>query len=517
MYLAQTLRRSAQLYGDRLALVEGDHRQSWSEFEARVARLAGGLAARGVAPGDRVAMVAHNSYRYVEFFYACFWAGAVAVPLNTRWAGPELAFALEDSGTKVVCADADHAARVEALRETCNLRHCLLASDGAPPPGWEAFDALAEAPRLADQGAGHTDLACLFYTGGTTGRSKGVMLSHGNILANSLTAMINMDIREDSVHLHVSPMFHVAGGARIFSTTLAGGRHVVIPRFEPKPFLQTLEREGVTITIIVPTMLARLVREPALADTDLSALKLLTYGASPMPEALLRDAMAKLPGVRFLQSYGMTELSPVATVLTPDYHVFEGPKAGKTASAGQPAYNADVVVLGEDGQPLPPGQIGEICVRGPMVMQGYWKQPELTADALRGGYMHTGDAGYFDEDGFLFIVDRLKDMIVSGGENVYSAEVEDALYSHPAVQECAVIGIPSEQWGEAVHAVVVLKAGQSVSEADLIAHCKARIAGFKVPRSVTFSESELPKSGPGKILKTDLRAPFWAGRDRAVN
>ena len=517
MYLAQTLRRSAQLQGDRLALVEGDYRLSWASFEDRVARLAGGLAARGVAPGDRVAMVSHNSARYVEFFYACFWAGAVAVPLNTRWAGPELAYALEDSGTKVVCADGDHAPRVAALRDACGLTHCLFADAGLAPEGWESFDTVAEAPRLADQGAGKDDLACLFYTGGTTGRSKGVMLSHNNILANSLTAMLNMDIRDDSVHLHVSPMFHVAGGARIFSTTLAGGRHVVIPRFEPGPFLKTLEAEGVTVTIIVPTMLARLVREPALSTTDLSALKLLTYGASPMPEALLREAMAKLPGVRFLQSYGMTELSPVATVLTPEYHVFEGPKAGKTASAGQPAYNADVVVLGPDDTPVPPGQIGEICVRGPMVMQGYWQQPELTAEALRGGYMHTGDAGYFDEDGFLFIVDRLKDMIVSGGENVYSAEVEDALYSHPAVQECAVIGIPSEQWGEAVHAVVVRKAGQSVSEADLVAHCKARIAGFKVPRSISFSEDELPKSGPGKILKTDLRAPFWAGRDRAVN
>ena len=236
-----------------------------------------------------------------------------------------------------------------------------------------------------------------------------------------------------------------------------------------------------------------------------------------MPEAVLREALERMPGIRLLQSYGMTELSPVATVLTPEYHTFEGPNAGRTASAGRPVYNADVMIAGEDGEPLPGGAIGEVCVRGPMVMKGYWNLPELTAETLRGGWMHTGDAGYLDADGFLFVVDRLKDMIVSGGENVYSAEVEDAIYLHPDVAECAVIGVPDEQWGEAVHAVVVPKAEAMLDEDAIVAHCRARIAGFKCPRSVDIRRTELPKSGPGKILKTDLRKPFWDGRERAVN
>ncbi|MEE4361170.1 MAG: long-chain fatty acid--CoA ligase [Pseudomonadales bacterium] len=519
MQIAQTLRRSALLHPDRTALVEGEVRLDWRSFEARVARLAGGLRSLGLAPGDRVAMLAHNSRRYVEFFYATLWAGGIAVPVNTRWADAEIRHALDDSGARILVADAAHAEMADAQHAAgAALDHRVLAEDaGIERGGWQHWERLADAEAVADAGRGYDDVACLFYTGGTTGRSKGVMLTHANIIANSLTAMLNMDIRADTVHLHVSPMFHVAGGARLFSVTLAGGTHVVLPRFEVDAFLDAIERERVTLTIIVPTMLNRLVHHPDLEARDLSSLRLLSYGASPMPEALLRAAMERLPGVRFLQSYGMTELSPVVTVLPPEFHVFEGPNAGYTASAGRPVYNADVMIVGENGTPCATGEIGEICVRGPMVMKGYWNQPELTAEALRGGYMHTGDAGYLDARGFLFIVDRIKDMIVSGGENVYSAEVEDAIYLHPDVAECAVIGIPSETWGEAVHAVVVPRAGRTLEAEQVIEHCRARIAHFKCPRSVEVRAEELPKSGPGKILKTELRKPWWAGQGRGVN
>ncbi|MCC5870824.1 MAG: long-chain fatty acid--CoA ligase [Gammaproteobacteria bacterium] len=520
MQLAQTVRRSALLYPDQPALIEGDVRYSWRQFAERVARLAGGLVELGLEPGDRVAMLADNSHRYVEFFFATFWAGGIAVPINTRWAAPEVRFALDDCGARILIADPAHAPAAEAQRaDGAEVAQLVLAADRAvpAPAPWVHWEDLALSPAAADAGRGFEDIACLFYTGGTTGRSKGVMLSHANLVTNSLTAMLNMDIRAGTVHLHVSPMFHVAGGARLFSVTLAGGTHVVIPKFDIEPFLATIERERVNITIIVPTMLNRLMQHPDLERRDLSSLKLLSYGASPMPAALLQRALQRLPGVRFLQSYGMTELSPVATVLLPEFHTFEGQKAGFTASAGQPVYNAEVTIRDPDGNTLPPGEIGEVCVRGPMVMKGYWNQPQLTSEVLRDGWMHTGDGGYIDEHGFLYVVDRIKDMIVTGGENVYSAEVEDALYAHPAVAECAVIGIPSEQWGEAVHAEVVLKAGMAVTEADLITHCKARIAGFKCPRSIHFKEGELPKSGAGKILKTDLRAPFWQDRQRAVN
>ena len=519
MQLAQTLRRSARLDPRRTALVEGDVRHDWGTFEDRVARLAGGLRALGVGEGDRVAMLSHNSHRYVEFFFATFWAGGIAVPLNTRWAVPEIRHALDDSGARVLVTDPDHLEQARTQRaDGAAVEQLVLAADeGVTAADAHHWEALARGERVDDAGRGYDDIACLFYTGGTTGRSKGVMLTHANLIANSMTAMLNMDIRSDTVHLHTSPMFHVAGGARLFSVTLAGGTHVVIPRFDVDAFLDVIERERVTMTIIVPTMLARLVRHPELSARDLSSLRLLTYGASPMPEAVLREALERLPGVRLLQSYGMTELSPVATVLGPDHHVFEGPNAGRTASAGRPVYNADVMIVGEHDEPLAAGEIGEVCVRGPMVMKGYWNLPELTAETLRGGWMHTGDAGYLDEDGFLFVVDRLKDMIVSGGENVYSAEVEDAIYLHPAVAECAVIGIPDEQWGEAVHAIVVPKAGARLDAAAVVEHCRARIASFKCPRSVEVRSGELPKSGPGKILKTDLRRPFWEGRARAVN
>jgi long-chain acyl-CoA synthetase len=519
MQIAQTVRRAALLRPDRPAMVDGDVRYDWRQFEARIAGIAGGLRALGLAPGDRVAMLGHNTHRYVEFLFATLWAGGIAVPVNTRWAGPEVRHALDDSGARILVADPDHAEAAEARREEgAALEHLILAADaGERRDGWHHWEDLAAGAPVDDALRGYDDVACLFYTGGTTGRSKGVMLSHANLVTNSMTAMLNMGIREDTVHLHTSPMFHVAGGARAFSVTLAGGTHVMNPRFDVETFLATIERERVTITIIVPTMLARLVEYDGLERFDLSSLRLLSYGASPMPEALLRRAKERLPGIRFLQSYGMTELSPVATVLPPEYHVFEGPDAGYTASAGQPVYNADLMILGDDERSVPTGGIGEVCVRGPMVMKGYWNLPELTADTLRGGWMHTGDAGYLDERGFLFIVDRVKDMIVSGGENVYSAEVEDAIYLHPDVAECAVVGVPSERWGEAVHAVVVPRAGTRPTAESIIEHCRTRIAGYKCPRTVEFREEELPKSGPGKILKTELRAPHWAGRERRLN
>jgi long-chain acyl-CoA synthetase len=314
------------------------------------------------------------------------------------------------------------------------------------------------------------------------------------------------------VHLHVAPLFHVAGGSRVFTTTVAGGTHAVIPRFEPELFLAAVERFRVTVTVVVPAMLNALLEYPHLERYDLSSLQLLTYGASPMPETLLRRTMQRLPGIEFLQSYGMTELSPVATMLGPRYHVFDGPDAGRVRSAGQAVFNADVAVMDDQERPLPAGQVGEVCVRGPMVMQGYWRQPELTAEALRGGWMHTGDAGYLDDDGFLFLVDRVKDMIISGGENVYSAAVENVIHQFPGVHECAVIGVPSERWGEAVHAIVVAQAGTEIDIDALLSHCRTALAGYECPKTVEVRPEPLPRSGAGKILKTELREPFRGSR-----
>ena len=518
MRLTQGIHRAVQLHADHPALLAAGFDLTWRQFADRVARLAGVLIDHGVEPGGRVAMLAANSPRYVEFYFATLWAGGVMVPVNSRWAIPEKVHCLNDSGATVLLVDSAAHADVPALRDACPaLAHVIHADDG-DAGGFGDYEALLGAREpVADAERGGDDLAALFYTGGTTGRAKGVMLSHGNFLANSMTALVNLGIRQHSVHLHVSPLFHVAGGSRVFTTTVAGGTHATIPRFEPELFLEAVQRYRVTVTVVVPAMLNSLLDYPHLDRFDLSSLELLTYGASPMPEALLRQTMERLPGIRFLQSYGMTELSPVATSLAPRYHVFEGPDAGRIRSAGQAVYNADVAVMDEHDRPLPTGQVGEVCVRGPMVMQGYWRQPELTAEALRNGWMHTGDAGYLDAEGFLFLVDRVKDMIVSGGENVYSAAVENVIHQFPGVHECAVIGVPSERWGEAVHAIVVPRGGAPVDADELLAHCRQYLAGYECPKTIEVRAEPLPRSGAGKILKTELRKPFWDGEARGIH
>jgi long-chain acyl-CoA synthetase len=488
------------------------------KFADRVARLAGVLRARGIGTGDRVAMLAVNSPRYVEFYFATLWAGAVMVPVNVRWALPEKAHCLNDSGARLLLVDAAAHAEVEALRAQCPALEGVIHADDGDAGGLADYEALlADQAPVADAGGGGDDLAALFYTGGTTGRAKGVMLSHGNFMANSMTALVNLGIREHSVHLHVSPLFHVAGGSRVFTTTVAGGTHAVIPRFEPELFLDAVQRFRVTVTVVVPSMLNTLLDYPHLDRYDLSSLELLTYGASPMPEALLRQTMERLPGIRFLQSYGMTELSPVATSLAPRYHVFDGADAGRVRSAGQAVFNADVAIFDAQDRALPAGEVGEVCVRGPMVMQGYWQQPAQTAEALRDGWMHTGDAGYLDQEGFLFLVDRVKDMIVSGGENVYSAAVENVIHQFPGVHECAVIGVPSDRWGEAVHAIVVPRGGVELDSAALAGHCRASLAGYECPKTIEVRNEPLPRSGAGKILKTELRKPYWSGQSRSIH
>jgi long-chain acyl-CoA synthetase len=518
MQLTQGIHRAVQLHPDKRALVCGDRSVVWSAFADRVARLAGAFRARGVAPGDRVAMLANNSDRYVEYYFATLWAGGVLVPINTRWSPNEMAACIDDCEPMLLLCDAAHFAAAQDLSRRCeSVRELILADspNGSDVADWESLVRGSEP--VADARRNGSDLACLFYTGGTTGRAKGVMLSHANFMANSMMHIANLGLHEGAVHLHVSPMFHVAGGARLFSVTAAGATHAVLEAFDPEAFLSAIERFRVTVTVVVPTVLNRLVDHPSLGRYDLSSLQLLSYGASPMPETLLKRAMQRLPGIAFLQSYGMTELSPVATMLMPRYHTFEGPDAGYTRSAGQAVYNADVAIMDAQDRPLRTGGIGEICVRGPMVMQGYWRQPELTAEALRGGWMHTGDAGYIDARGFVFLVDRVKDMIVTGGENVYSAEVENVVYQHPAVHECAVVGVPSDAWGEAVHAIVVAKPGMHVEPAEIIAFCRAQIAHYKAPKTCEVRSEELPKSGAGKILKSDLRKPFWMNTTRGIN
>ena len=506
MQLTQGLRRNQSLNADRTATVCGDRRRTWAEVADRVSRVAGGLQRRGVAPGDRVAVLALNSDRYIEAYYATAWVGAVIVPMNTRWAKAEIEFAIADSQPKLALVDTAFA----------ELGHALAAAGLATihmDPGQRGSfdDIVAEEAPAPDALRGGDDLAGIFYTGGTTGRSKGVMLTHGGLATNFMMMCAVAPFPRDPVFLHTPPMFHLADAACVFGVTMLGGSHVVLPGFEPVATLEAIEQHRINSLVLVPTMIGMLCEALRTHATDLTSVRRIAYGASPISEAVLKQAMAAFPNAEFGQAYGQTELSPVATILDHADHL-----AGRLRSAGRAIPGMDLRIVNENLETVPTGVVGEVAVRGPTVMQGYWGQPDLTAQTIVDGWLRTGDGGYLDEDGYLFIVDRVKDMIVSGGENVYSAEVENALMQHPAVLQCAVIGVPDDTWGERVHAVLCLRDGFSVSEADLAAHCKPLIANYKRPRSFEVRDTPLPLSGAGKILKTELRRPHWEGVDRKV-
>jgi len=510
MYLTQGLRRAAQIRPREESTVFRERRRIWSETADRVARIAGGLKEVGLRPGERVAILALNSDRYFELLYAIPWLGAVMVPVNTRLATPEIQYLLDDSGARVLFVDGamqDHAAGVAGLTSTVDAMFYL--DDDAAPAGMRSYEELGAGPAIADAGAGGDALAGLFYTGGTTGKSKGVMLSHNNLVWNAMNVIAGMYYDQGMTYIHSAPMFHLADGGATFGVTACGGRHVFVPRFDAADCLQTMEQERVTHAALVPTMINMLVNNPAVGDSDLSSLTYITYGASPMPEGLLRKTLEVLPNCKFIHAYGMTEASPGLTLLPPRYTTLEGPHAGRIKSCGQAQLTAELKIVDEQRKELPRGTVGEIAARGPMIMLGYWKKPDETAAVLQDGWFYTGDAGYMDDEGYLFIVDRLKDMIISGGENVYSAEVENAISLMPSVAEVAVIGIPDPKWGECVHAVVVPHAGSDLTSEAVIAHCSTQIAGYKCPRSVEFRNTSLPLSGAGKVLKRELREPFW--------
>ena len=508
MYLAQGLRRSSERNPDRSALIADGRELSWRQFEQRVAALAGVLRAWGLQSGERVAMLSHNCAEYFEFSYGVPWAGGVIVPLNNRLSTTDLVYILNHSGARFLVADEDFRAQVEGFTEQlATLERVLYFRPGNPHSEYERLlDATSPIP---DQLRGYEDLAGIFYTSGTTGRPKGVMLSHRNLLWNAMSGIINYQLDERTVYLHATPLFHAAGGSRVFTMVAAGVTNVILPRFDIRELLRAVERHHVTSMLLVPTMIGRLVGEPTLAEYDLRSLRTIAYGASPMPQAVLAEALRKLPGVGFCQAYGMTELSPAATFLERRYHVLEGPDAGRLRSCGRAVWGAEVRIADEQGATLADGEVGEILVRGPMVMQGYWRDPDATAGAVRDGWMHTGDAGYRDAEGFVYLVDRIKDIIITGGVNVASAAVEDCIHELQQVAECAVFGIPHPDWVEAVHAVVVPRAGSLLSPEVVIAHCRERLAGYQCPRSVEIRSEPLPLSGTGKIMKNALRRPYW--------
>lgn len=519
MQISSILQRAAQINPNGIATIFGARQQSWSEMLERVQRLAGALQAQGMKPGDRVALVSLNSDRFIEYYFAVVWGGGAMMPMNIRWSAAECAYALKDAGAEIlICDEAFKTLAEEIKPQVPGLKTLIYCGDAATPAGMANYeDLIAAADPVADAGRGGDDLAGVFYTGGTTGFPKGVMLSHTNFYVGGVSNAHDINMTDGTIYLHAAPMFHIADLIWFSALTFMGGTHVVIPAFTPEATLEAIEKHRPDQTLLVPVMLQMILQSDKLAQTDISSLRQIAYGASPITEGVLKEAFEKFPNVAFLQAFGQTELSPVATILPTDYHVFDGPKAGKLRSAGRATRVCEIRIVDDAHQPLPVGEVGQIAVKGPVTMLGYWNQPEVTAKTIIDGWVMTGDAGYMDADGFVFLMDRVKDMIVSGGENVYSAEVENALSQHPDVATSAVIGIPSNQWGESVHAIVILHPGARVTAEELQAHCHGLIAGYKCPRSVEFRQEPFPLSGANKVLKTDLRKPYWQDQDRQIS
>ena len=494
------------------------NRRSWAQLHDRVASLAAGLVALGVASGDRVAILADNSDAHWEAILAVWWAGAAVNPVNIRWSPREMAFSLDDCDTRLLMVASAYAHHVPELRRRSASLKIVVGMDDGDRTGWPTLEGLIASHRpMADARRAGDDLAGIFYTGGTTGFPKGVALSHHAIASNTLINLLEMPLGPEDVVLTVAPMFHLGGLCIVLRALFRGAACVFVRSFDEEIFLETARSEGATYTLLVPVMIQRLLDSGNDVALALERLRLVQYGASPISETVLRRFVEALPNVDLVQSYGMTEMSGPFTILPANLHrPIAGEPDPRLRSAGRAAIGIELRILREDGSTAPVGEVGEIAIRGPNVMSGYWNQPDLTDTALRDGWIHSGDMGHLDREGYVFIVDRLKDMIVTGGENVYSSEVEDALSRHAAVAECAVIGIPSERWGEQIHAVVVVRSGESVGADELRTHCKSLIAGYKCPVSFEFRDA-LPYTGTGKLQKNVLREGFWKGQDRRVN
>ena len=499
-------------------LYDGDVVLTFAQAYTRALRFAAGLKALGVKPGTRVAPIMFNGFRWYDLYYGLSAGRFVNVPLNFRLAGPELAYQVNDSQAAVVIVAPEFYEVITQIKDQMpRVQHFLYTGSQSPFEGAIPYDSLLEAEPVESEGGDENDLFGIYYTGGTTGLAKGVMLTHKNIVSNAFHLASAMRLGSDQLALHSAPMFHLADGAMNFAITMAGGGHVLVKAFEPTAVLQAVERYKPTSTLWVPTMINMLVNHPDVADFDLSSLELVFYGASPISPDLLRKAKAVLD-CDFAQLYGMTEGGPILTILFPEDHhrgLTSPDEQYLLKAAGRQIIGVDVRVVAEDGRDVKPGEVGEIIARGDNIMQGYWNKPEETAGALIDGWYWSKDLARIDKNQYIYVVDRAKDMIISGGENVYSVEVEDALMCHSAVLEAAVIGVPDKDWGEAVTAVVALKPGQTATAEELRECCKQRIAGYKVPKTVEFVEA-LPKSGAGKILKKNLRKIHWQDTERSV-
>ena len=518
--IGDLIRFQAQERGDQTVFVFEGSDTTYAELHERSSQTANGLLALGVKAGDRIAYMGKNTAAYFEILAAAAKIGAVMTPINWRLAPPEVAYIVNDCAAQIMFLGAEFADAVRELRPQLSSVQTIFGVEGAdgdiPDYGqWrDSFSATDPGIKCAAN-----DDAIQLYTSGTTGHPKGAIMTHGSVLIKRTP--------EEEAALHdwqrtvpgetsllAMPCFHVSGTLFGMTTLRNGTTAIVVREYDPSQALDFIEQYGISKIFMVPAAIQIMLNHPRIAEIDFSRLKYITYGASPIPLDLMKRSM-EMFGCGFVQMYGMTETSGTITTLNPEDHDVSGNP--RMRSVGKPLTGVEIKIIDENGNRLLAGQVGEIATRSVQNMKGYWNLPEATAATIDGdGWLRTGDAGYLDEDGYLFIHDRVKDMIISGGENVYPAEVENAVYSHPAVADVAVIGVPDEKWGEAVKACVVLKDGAQASEVDIIAHARQSIAGYKCPKSIDFIGA-LPRNPSGKILRRELRAPYWEGKSRAIN
>ncbi len=509
--LASNLKRSARLFADRPAIVEPEKHFTWAEYSDRARRCATLLRESGLSPGDRFAIISHNTFRQAELMRGGYWAGLVPVPVNYRLAPPEIAYILDNAECRLVAVEQPFATLMTDEELAPWADRMLLIE---PMRYEQQIDGVKAAPMHE---AVETDDALLVYTGGTTGRAKGVRLTHANIMLNALQIAFVARPRDDDLFMHAAPMFH---SADLLATpwVMSGAAHCYLAEFSGQAALEAIQEQRVTCCVLTPTMIIMMLQQPDFDRYDLGSLRQVIYGSSPMAVEWILRALQGFPGVEFIQAYGLTETAPLLTMLEMTDHrrAFESGDPRLLQSVGRQLPGVEMKIVDGKDRELPPGEAGEIVVRAPNVARGYLKRPEATAEAFRDGWFYTGDIGRIDEQGYLYLLDRKKDLIITGGELVYSLEVEAALYKNPKVRECAVVGVADDAYGEALLAAIVPAAGESPTAEELVEHCRAYIGGYKIPRRYVFLD-ELPKSAVNKVLKHELRRIYSGAESAAKN
>ena len=503
---AQALARTIQVNAGGPAIVDDANVITWREFGDRIARVAGGLRAIRANPGDRIALLAVNSPNHVIFMYAILWSGCAIVPLNTRLSAREMAHIIEKSGAKLLASDKANHESAATLQTTFGnqLKSIKLDEEAV---GDISLNSLLEANKLEAWQANFSDLSALYYTGGTTGSPKGVMISDGALTTQTQNLVADLKMTSEKVLLHAPPIFHLAGAGLAHACCFSGATQAFVPEIIPDQYIHEIAKVNATLVSLVPTMLTDMMELPGIEEAFRS-VETIVYGSAPISETLLRKIIQRCPDAELTQIYGQTECAGPCLMLLPEWHVLAGPKSGKLNSAGRANMTTEVRIVDENDVEVERGVPGEIILRAPSVMLGYWQQPDLTETTLRNGWLHTGDVGIMDEDGFVQIVDRLKDMIVTGGENVFCGEVENIIAEHPEIKYCAVIGLPDEKWGERVHAVVGIAENSTLDFKTLQNYCRQFIAGYKCPKSADFTQEPLPLSAVGKVRKDILREKY---------